>query len=111
MQGNLDYLVKVIPEISLKALELLDKIPVYSKSTNPKKVYLPTLRGLRHLDAKHTDFYLDKTREDYFEHQLGGEVTHLKEVEMKRPPVIYFKQEIMPQIFYFSPERLRQHIY
>ena len=67
--------------------QLVSQIPNYSESDSPKKVYIPTLRGLRPLDEKHTDFYLNRTRKDYFIHQTSGEMKHLENVERKRPEV------------------------
>lgn len=84
---NLEHLPKIIRDTSLEALELINNIPIYSEATNPKKVYIPTLRGLRPLDNAHTDFYLDKTRQDYFEHQTHGDLGQLEAVERKNPEV------------------------
>lgn len=86
-RANKEGALKKIQIDSERALELLSEIPIYSKETAPQKVYIPTLRGLRSLDNKHTDFYTDKTRQDYFHHQLSGELTHLEEVERKRPEI------------------------
>ncbi len=56
-----------IIELSSEALNYLNMIPVHSESTQRKRVYIPTLRGLRPFtDNIRSDFYLQRTRDDYF---------------------------------------------
>jgi predicted ATP-dependent endonuclease of OLD family len=45
---------------------ILDSVPKFSSKTWPYRIYIPTLRGLRPLDANHTDFYSASTRSAYF---------------------------------------------
>lgn len=49
-----------------KITDLLKQIPIQSKEDLPKKVYIPTLRGLRPLDNNHSDLYSERTKQDYF---------------------------------------------
>lgn len=81
------YLGDVIRLGAARSLEYINKVPIYSESDNPKKVYIPTLRGLRSFDDKHTDYYLDRTRKDYFPHHNSGDLAHLENVERKRPEI------------------------
>jgi predicted ATP-dependent endonuclease of OLD family len=82
--GTKEVLAKFISLGANRALDYLNKIPVYSETDKPQKVYIPILRGLRPLDVAHTDYYLETTRRDYFHHQVH---TEIKESEMKRPEV------------------------
>lgn len=50
-----------------EAKKVLDKLPTQTLANSPKKVYIPTLRGLRPLDANHTDLYAQRTKQDYYE--------------------------------------------
>ena len=54
-------------ELSKNALVHLQQVPIPSEKTQPKRVYIPTLRGLRPLDEKRTDFYAARTAQDYYE--------------------------------------------
>jgi predicted ATP-dependent endonuclease of OLD family len=60
-------------------LDLLKEIPFFSKDTLPEKVYIPTLRGLRPFDSKHTDFYAQRTRRDYFRPQTSNPADDISE--------------------------------
>jgi predicted ATP-dependent endonuclease of OLD family len=85
--GTLDNLAEMIRLGAVRALSYLDQVPMCSQDDNPSKVYIPTLRGLRHLDTSHTDFYLKRTRQDYFEHQKSDLVTTDEIEEWKRPEI------------------------
>ncbi|MDR3291006.1 MAG: ATP-binding protein [Methanobrevibacter sp.] len=39
---------------------------------NFKRIYIPILRGLRHLNDENKDFYYDRTNEDYFDNSLNS---------------------------------------
>lgn len=68
-RNNLTTLIKSgASEIS----QLISRIPNYSKSDSPDAVYIPTMRGLRPLDNNHRDFYAERTKQDYFPHQLDS---------------------------------------
>jgi hypothetical protein len=72
-QGQLvsgDIVNKLRTSIRAKATEakeVLDKIPIQTNSNAPKKIYIPTLRGLRQLNEAHDDLYGMRTLKDYFE--------------------------------------------
>lgn len=50
-----------------KAIEILDEVTSKFNELKFNGVYIPTLRSLRHLEPSHTDFYLQKTVQNYFE--------------------------------------------
>ena len=64
---NTNGLAQLFRENAEKGLAILEQVPPASASSAPHRVYIPILRGLRPLDATHTDFYANKTREDYFD--------------------------------------------
>ena len=65
---------------SVKALNILEKIPVYSETTIPKRVYIPVLRGLRPIDADHADLYAIQINKDYFSNFISSSNTSPPEV-------------------------------
>lgn len=86
-QKDRSFLENLIRNGATEVLEFLNQIPVFSKSDFPSKVYIPTLRGLRPLDDEHTDVYIQRTREDYFPHQVDGDAETLETVERKNPEI------------------------
>ncbi|MCD9186803.1 MAG: AAA family ATPase [Pyrinomonadaceae bacterium] len=50
-----------------KAIEILDEVAREFNEFKFNAVYIPILRSLRHLEPSHTDFYLQKTVQNYFE--------------------------------------------
>ncbi|HEX8181607.1 MAG TPA: ATP-binding protein [Pyrinomonadaceae bacterium] len=55
-----------IRRLCQEGLKILKDIPAPTPENNPKRVYMPILRGLRPLDDEHTDFYEERTKQDYF---------------------------------------------
>lgn len=51
---------------STEALQILERVPIYSEVNLPKRVYIPVLRGLRPIDEQHSDLYAARTLSDYF---------------------------------------------
>jgi predicted ATPase len=64
--GNAQRIQDEKKEISDRAVKLLNSIPIFDEKNAPKKVYIPTLRGLRPLDDNHSDLYSERTKQDYF---------------------------------------------
>lgn len=75
-----DKFRKAIISESVKALDILEKIPVYSEANIPKRVYIPVLRGLRPIDADHTDLYAIQINKDYFSNVISSSKTSPPEV-------------------------------
>ena len=95
----------IIKSGAAKIFNLLKQIPDYQKSDNPLKVYIPTLRGLRQLDEAHTDFYLTKTRQDYFPNQIKRAGAIMNPEELKNPEVFTGLK------LYESIDKLRSGLY
>jgi AAA15 family ATPase/GTPase len=70
--SQVEQMQREIKIIANRANTLLDKIPIQSESNAPKKVYIPTLRGLRQLEANHKDLYAERTAQDYFSTENQG---------------------------------------
>lgn len=77
----------ILREKANEALVAAKNIPEYTESDNFKKVYIPTLRGLRPFNDEQTDFYVERTRKDYFNHQINAKETHVQTIEREHPEI------------------------
>lgn len=86
---SLDIFKKRVKEIAFLISKSLKNIPKMTYDDFPKKIYIPTLRGLRPLDDNHTDFYLNRTMQDYFPTQELNSFTRSEKDTLKSNPEIF----------------------
>jgi predicted ATP-dependent endonuclease of OLD family len=78
--GPHQFPIPTMQEVMMKngsaGLELLSTIPTKSDYEQYKKIYIPTLRGMRPvIENDYTDYYESKTRSDYFSPENNEQVT------------------------------------
>jgi predicted ATP-dependent endonuclease of OLD family len=68
--GNIKFVIESIRQISIEALGHLEKLPAKTENLASKRVYIPTLRGLRSVNERRVDLYEERTKNDYFSDKI-----------------------------------------